>query len=44
MKLSLSINARGKLKEKFRVRERIGVAIINPRGVARGKKSTIVGG
>jgi len=27
----------------FRVRETIGIAVVNPRGVARGKKSVIVG-
>jgi hypothetical protein len=28
---------------RFRARERIGVAIVNPRGVAKGEKSIIVG-
>lgn len=41
------INKYGRIQEKgtlgFCVRERIGVAIVNPRGVARGKKSVIIG-
>ncbi len=47
---NLKINSKGKLVEPpkltglFRVKEKIGIAIINPRGVLRGKKSTIVGG
>lgn len=34
---------RDKNKLGFTVRETIGVAVVNPRGVARGKKSVIVG-
>lgn len=43
MKLPLIINTRGKLHQKFRVKERIGVAIVNPRGIANGNKSIIIG-
>jgi hypothetical protein len=40
----LFINSNGKAgKGLFRVRERIGQVIVNPRGVAAGKKSVIVG-
>lgn len=44
MNLPFRINRRGKLVNKmFRVWERIGQAIINPRGIGAGKKSVIVG-
>lgn len=46
----LRISSNGKVYKKgkglklgFTVKESIGVAIVNPRGVAKGKKSVIVG-
>jgi len=48
MKPSFFINKHGWIQDKgslgCRVREKIGVAVVNPRGVARGKKSVIIGG
>jgi len=51
--LPFYINRRGKLVDgfpamfpgglHFRIREKIGKAIVNPRGVAAGKKNVIVG-
>lgn len=44
LKINLRIDRRGKLGPRlFRVRERIGIAIVNPRGVANASKSVIVG-
>ena len=47
MKPSFFINKHGWIQDKgslgCRVRERIGVAVINPRGLLQGKKSVIIG-
>lgn len=38
------ITSNGKTRRKgWTIREKIGIAIVNPRGIAMGKKSVIIG-